>query len=283
MNTANFDLDAYMARVGYHGGRQPTLATLLSVVLAQAQTIAYENVDVLLGKRIDLDIAALQRKMVAGGRGGYCFEQNLLLRAALSAIGFVVTSRMGRVVRGMDPGAPRTAPHIALWVETEEGPFIVDLGFGSLTLTGALEVRDGVPQRTPHGVFRICQTGEDWTIEAELGGIWESLFRILPRVSLEADHEVANWYTSTHPTSLFVNNLIAARPGPEGTRVTLFNGRVNVRRPGAEVERRLIETDVDFHSAFADLFGLSLDATDIAATLDILDRKGNRGIGNPIF
>ena len=120
-------------------------------------------------------------------------------------------------------------------------------------------------------------------IEADLGGAWESLYRVLPRTSLEADHEIANWYTSTHPTSLFVNNLIAARPGMGGRRTTLFNGLVNVRRPNVEVERRLLENETDLQAAFAELFGLSLDARDIAAALDVLGRKGNRGVGHPIF
>jgi N-hydroxyarylamine O-acetyltransferase len=35
-----------------------------------------------------LDTASLQAKMVAQRRGGYCFEQNHLLRAALERLGY---------------------------------------------------------------------------------------------------------------------------------------------------------------------------------------------------
>jgi hypothetical protein len=40
---------------------------------------------VVLGRPPKLDLASLQQKMIEGGRGGYCFEQNMLLRAGLLA------------------------------------------------------------------------------------------------------------------------------------------------------------------------------------------------------
>jgi len=37
----------------------------------------------MLGRTPKLDIASLQRKMISGGRGGYCLEQNMLFREGL--------------------------------------------------------------------------------------------------------------------------------------------------------------------------------------------------------
>ncbi len=77
------DLDAYFRRIGYAHGRAPTLATLHALCAAHVQSIPFENLDVLLGVGIDLDPAAVDRKILHDGRGGYCFEQNTLLVRAL--------------------------------------------------------------------------------------------------------------------------------------------------------------------------------------------------------
>ena len=66
-------------------------------------------------------------------------------------------------------------------------------------------------------------------------------------------------------------------------RTTLFNGRLNVRSPGLPVQRRLLEDEVQYQESLTTTFGLSLSSMDIAAALDMLDRKGTRGVGNPIF
>ena len=69
-----FDVDAWMTRIGYDGSREPTLPVLRAVIAAHTVTIPFENIDVLLGRPPKLDVRSLQRKMIAGGRGGYCFE-----------------------------------------------------------------------------------------------------------------------------------------------------------------------------------------------------------------
>ena len=83
-----FDQDAWLARIGYHGPRAPTLETLRAVIAAHSGTIAYESIDVLLNRPPKLDLVALQRKMISVGSGGYCFEQNMLFSswAAISGL-----------------------------------------------------------------------------------------------------------------------------------------------------------------------------------------------------
>ena len=79
-----FDLDAYFARIGYQGDRAPSLETLAGIHLRHAITIPFENLDPFLRRPVHLDVQSLQEKLVRGGRGGYCFEQNLLLSHALN-------------------------------------------------------------------------------------------------------------------------------------------------------------------------------------------------------
>jgi N-hydroxyarylamine O-acetyltransferase len=85
------DLDRYFARIGFQGGRTPTLETLHAIHLAHATTIPFENVNSLRGEPVLLDLESLQSKLIDQRRGGYCFEQNLLLAAVLEQLGFHVT------------------------------------------------------------------------------------------------------------------------------------------------------------------------------------------------
>src|SRR4051812_17349400 len=91
------DLKEYAARVGYTGEFTPTVETLKALHLAHATHIPFENLDVLLGRPIRLDIDSLWAKLVNGGRGGYCFEHNALFAGVLEAAGFRVRRLAGRV------------------------------------------------------------------------------------------------------------------------------------------------------------------------------------------
>src|SRR4029453_18893395 len=99
---------AYFERIAYAGDRAPSKATLDAVHLAHATHIPFENLDILLGHPIRLDLDNLQAKLVRGGRGGYCFEQNRLFAAALQALGFSVTTLGARVRFGATSIRPRT-------------------------------------------------------------------------------------------------------------------------------------------------------------------------------
>lgn len=67
--TSCFDPDAYLRRIGYDGGRAPTLGTLRDIHRLHAQTIPFENLDPLLRRPMQLDAAWLQDKLVGSARG----------------------------------------------------------------------------------------------------------------------------------------------------------------------------------------------------------------------
>jgi len=47
---------------------------------------------------VRLDAPSLQQKLVRAGRGGYCFEQNLLQSHVLNGLGFKVSGLAARVL-----------------------------------------------------------------------------------------------------------------------------------------------------------------------------------------
>jgi N-hydroxyarylamine O-acetyltransferase len=206
-----------------------------------------------------------------------------LLSAGLSALGFRVTGMIARVIRGMPPDAAGSATHMALRVDLPEGPYLSDAGFGNQTPTAPLAFRPNEEQQTPHELMRLLPVGEEFTLQAKQGDEWVSIYRVSPHPRLPIDYEVANWFTATHPGSPFVSNLIVARPGPNGVRNTLFNGRVNIRRPGDRVERSEPAGEAALREALDKTFGLKLSGSDLNAALAALDRHGNRGVGHPFF
>src|SRR5258705_9177944 len=149
------DLDAYLGRIGYSGTRAPTLETLRALHLRHALAIAFENLDPFLRRPVALDLPSLERKLVQGGRGGYCFEHNLLFKAALDALGFHAAGLAARVVWNLADGATLPRTHMLLRVTIDGEDHIADVGFGGQTPTWPLRLTTGGEQMTPHEPFRL--------------------------------------------------------------------------------------------------------------------------------
>ena len=153
----NFDLAAYLDRVGYRGPVAPTLEVLRALHRLHPAAIAFENLDPFLGRPVELDIESLQRKIVEGGRGGYCFEQNLLFMEALGAIGFPVSGLGARVLWRQPDDAITPRGHMLLRIELDGRIWVADVGFGGLTQTAPLLLEPGLEQQTPHETFRTSR------------------------------------------------------------------------------------------------------------------------------
>jgi N-hydroxyarylamine O-acetyltransferase len=221
--------------------------------------------------------------MIYQRRGGYCFEQNMLFRAGLRSLGYRLTSLQGRVVRGLAIDAPRPAIHMLLKVDLAEGPYLADVGFGNLAPTAPLLLAPGLEQATPHETMRFIEVAGELTLQSRLGQRWEHIYRVIPYPRYDAEYEVANWYTATHPDAPYLNNIIAARPLPDGRRLTMFNQRVTVRNRDGVSERRLLETQEAFGQVLREEFGLELADEEMRAILRIVEERGTRGAPHPFF
>ncbi|HEY3144768.1 MAG TPA: arylamine N-acetyltransferase [Dongiaceae bacterium] len=283
MSAELFDQDGWLKRIGYAGSRAPTLATLQGLIAAHSRAIAYESIDILLDRPPKLDLPSLQEKMIARRRGGYCFEQNMLLRGGLRSLGYKVTSLQARVVRGLEIDAPRPMIHMVLLVDLEEGPFIADVGFGNLAPTGPLRLAPLVEQPTPHETMRFIRMGEEFVLQSRLGDHWEHIYRVVLLPRFDAEYEICNWYTGTHPQSPYLNNLIAALPGADGTRLTLFNWRFTVRHASGAAERRMLESAAEFRSVLENDFGIVLSEDEFALAMVHMEQRATRGPSHPFF
>jgi N-hydroxyarylamine O-acetyltransferase len=216
-----FDLDRYMERVGLEG--RPGIA---AVHLAHVTSIPFENLDPHRGVPVSLATEDLERKLVAERRGGYCFEQNLLLGAALEALGAEVEMLLARVRVGAPAGATRPRTHLLLRVRAEGSTWHADVGFGRGSLFEPIPFGPGPEVEQVGWRFRVVEDGAELVLQTAREEGWEDLYAFSPDPVPLVDVETANWFTSTHPRSPFVTGLIAGIQAEDGTHTVLsdWNG-----------------------------------------------------------
>jgi N-hydroxyarylamine O-acetyltransferase len=262
------DLAAYLGRIGYDGQRAATHAVLAEVVLRHALSIPFENIDAFLGRRVSLDPAVVARKLVLSGRGGWCFEQNLLLGNALRALGFEVTDLAARVVWGRAADADAARTHRLLCVRIHGREWLADAGFGGQTLTGALRMDTEEAQSTPHEPFRLRRMGEERVLESLVRGEWLPLCRFDMQPQLPIDFEAANYQLAHDPASLFTQQLVVSRATREGRQVLRGNELVFHAMDGS-TRREVLPDSPALLTALQAVFGITLhDAPQLAAKFE---------------
>jgi N-hydroxyarylamine O-acetyltransferase len=254
------DLEAYFHRIGYTGPSEATLEVLHDIAGSHAASIPFENIDVLLGRGITLDLEAIEQKLVYQHRGGYCFEQNQLLGGVLTQLGFSVAGISARV-RWMLPREvtpPRT--HLFLRVDLPEGPWIADVGVGGCSATRALHLVADKEQETPHDTRRFIRLGDLWLHQIRFTpeGEWLDVCEFTGEPMPDIDRIVANWWTSTHPDSKFRKNLIVSRAQRDGCRWSLHNRELTLYKPHHAPERHSIESHAQLRETLASRFDLHL-------------------------
>ncbi|MFJ8007733.1 arylamine N-acetyltransferase family protein [Streptomyces fagopyri] len=250
-DSERFDLDAYLERVGWEGGRRADLATLRGVHLAHALSLPFENLEPLAGTAPSLAPGDLMAKLVRGRRGGYCYEHNTLLRLALEGLGLTVTGLAGRVVLGAESVESRPRTHMMLRVTVPGDPrsYLADVGFGA---KGALlapvalvtgEEFEGAGRR--HRFVHLPHGGplELWALQAydREAGDWVSQYAFTLEPFAAPDFEVFNWHVGTNPRSPFTRRLYLQRTTPE--RHLALDGAllVDTRADGTVSEHRLTD------------------------------------------
>lgn len=252
-----FDLDAYLNRIGYNGPRSPTLDTLRALQERHTAAIAFENLDVLMDWPVSTDITAIQDKIVRGGRGGWCFEQNRLFSDALRALGFRVTELAARVLWSAGEDAITRRTHMLMHVDLQGEIFIADVGFGGQVLTGPLRLQPDIEQSTPHEPFRIVRADADFKVQARVGAAWKSLYRFDLQPQFAVDYEMLSYFLATHPSSHFRSTLLVARPLP-GLRHGLLNNRLTTHRLNGPTEKQVLTSVAEIREALTGVFGLTL-------------------------
>lgn len=219
-------LNAYLARIGLDVPPPVTPEGLGTLLSAHRRSIAFENLDIPLGRGIRIDGDSVFDKLVTRRRGGYCFEQNRLLTDMMRAIGFDLRPLLARVRLG-PPDIVPVRSHVTLLVGLDGRPWIAEGGFGGSDLP-ALPLEDGAADVSPdgarHRLRKIGQAGTldgEWLLEragphATTDGRAQPHEDWQPQYSFDLAHvapddlEQCNHWTSTRPGARFTTLHIAS-------------------------------------------------------------------------
>lgn len=253
-------LENYLKRIAYEGPLRPNLETLTALHRAHLIAIPYEDLDVLLGRPVTIDVPAIYEKIVERRRGGWCYEMNGLFSWALVQIGFDVTRSAAGVMRAT-MGDANVGNHLVLKVEFEEGIWLADVGFGDGPIA---------PIRVTAGPF--TSRGFPFALSEEDGGWWRLHnhpaggatsfdFNLAPADEALLASKCA-WLQSA-PQSIFVQNAVVERHTEEG--LWILRGRVlrHLMPPGEKLDR-LVADAAEYVDILRQCFGLDLPE---AATL----------------
>ncbi len=206
-------LETYLGRIGLGDAGDPGLARLHR---AHATSIAFENFDSYAGNPVSLGPADLERKLVANGRGGYCFEHNLLLAAALESLGGRTAEPMLARVRMGPEDAPRPLNHLLLRVTEQDGVrWLADVGFGGGGLLDPLPFAAGAEADQSGWRYRLVEDGPELVLQTFADDAWSDMYGFVPEPVPHVDIVVNNWFTATHPDSPFVTGIMTGWRTPE--------------------------------------------------------------------
>jgi N-hydroxyarylamine O-acetyltransferase len=249
------NLNTYLERINYTGSLEVTQQTLHALHRQHLLTIPYENLDIHLGRRLELDQKYIFEKIVTQKRGGWCYEMNTLFAWALREIGFDVTLLSGAVNRKRE-GDKAEGNHLVLLVMLGQ-PYLADVGFGDLP--EVLPLEEGSYQKDFMTV-RLTKDGEWWRLHNhEYGGAKSFDFTLRPYQL--SDFAAQCHRQQTSPDSGFVKTTVCQIFTREGFATLRGAVLQTVTRHG--VAKRVLDFEKDYKKVLCETFGLELPTHDL--------------------
>lgn len=205
------NLDAYLSRLGLAPPLAPTLETLRRLHIAHLAAFPFHNLTIQRRGTVTVDVDSIAARFLTAGGGGYCFEQNTLFGTALRELGFRVTTLLGRV----GPPESRLLNHMLLRVDVDGEPWLADVGFGGEGPLEPLPLRDGARVTQDGVAFSLRRDEHHWILTLHCGETSEDLYEFSGAPHTPGDIDMANYFTSTHPRSIFRRTLTIQRTTPE--------------------------------------------------------------------
>jgi len=231
-------LQDYLTRIGVSDPVRADLDTLRRVHLAHREAFLFENVTIQTGGSIRLGLDDLQRKFLDEGAGGYCFEHNTLLAAALRDLGFAPVTLLGRVRRRPPERWCRT--HMVLRIPIADSgsripDYLADVGFGGLGLLERVALRERAASRQGGLEYALRRENGMWVLSMTGASGMQDLYAFTDDPQTQWDVEVANHFTSTHPDSVFRRALTIQRTRRDERQI-LRSDTLTIIRDGQSVD-----------------------------------------------
>lgn len=213
------DVEDYLERIGYAGGREPNAANLSALMKAHRFTVPYETLELWRRHPTTLATEELYGRIVKRHRGGYCFELNGLFAWLLRELGYNVREYFGRWLMGEEMAVPKRR-HRVVCVALPTGPNkLVDVGIGMPFVFTPLDFIFNVPQPADGKIYRVVKDPVLTCIVQvkKQDGSWANLFSFDTAPQLPIDFAYAHWWCATHPESQFLMRMWVFQPLPDGS------------------------------------------------------------------
>ena len=266
-NTA--ELAAYLRRIGLLAPPPPTPDGLAAMQRAHREAIGFENIDILLGRGVRIDMASIRAKLIDGQRGGYCFEHNTLFGAMLAAVGLPSRPLLARVWLRAEHGEAPPRTHTLRLVDIAGEAWLGDAGFGT-AFVPPLPLVDGAETVSPDGmrhrlrvVSHMGAIGGAWMLERQAAGQWQAQYGFDTAEVAPIDLEQANHWTSSRPATRFTQGAIVSIVLPDGF-ASLAGRRLTIEQGGRHDVIEIADA-ADWRARLADMFHITLSADEVAA------------------
>jgi arylamine N-acetyltransferase len=261
-------IEGYLQRLGLPDPGAPSVAALHALHAAHVERVAYEALEIQLGRPTSIDPQESAERIVARQRGGYCFHLNGAFSLLLEALGYDVVRHRAGVQNPVDRAAPGAAiaNHLALTVHglpsaaSPSGSWLVDVGLGdALHLPLPLHPGRYVQGPFTYGLRPSEVEPGGWRFDHDARGSFTGMdLRATPAAI--AEFGARHVHLSTSPASGFVRICSVQRRDAGG--VDMLTGCVLARLGDGDPGPRALETPGEWFGALADVFGLPLTDVD---------------------
>jgi len=246
----------YLERIGYNGPLDGSARTLSALQEAHVHTVPYENLDILMGRRLSLEIPDLYQKIVVHRRGGYCFELNGLFGWLLRKLSYPVTDYFARFLR--DETTIPMRRHRVLRVEAEGQTYICDVGVGGPSPARPLLLVESLVQRQGDEAYRFQKDPLlGWVVQEFRHGEWSPYYSFTEDPQLPVDFVATSYYCETSPDSIFRKEAMISIRTAEGRNTVAGKEFRIFSRDG--VRTFVPETEEAYREALRTYFGIVLD------------------------
>ena len=240
---SKMDIRPYLNRINFTDSPQVNKRVLYDLQKKHLLNIPFENLDIHYGRKINLSIAHIYKKIIIDKRGGFCYELNGLFHQLLKEIGFNAKLISARVHVKNEEYSPEY-DHMAIIVNLENQDYLVDVGFGKFTLE-PLELITNQKIIDSLGQFQFDTYEKDYYRVNEL----KSSDLIPQYIFTKNERKLSEFakrceFHQTSDESHFSKKKLISIATNEG-RITLNNSQLKITKAGIEEEVKFDESEFE--------------------------------------
>lgn len=248
---------AYLNRIGFKGTLDGSFKTLSDLQECHLHKVPYENFDILRNIPLSLETSDLFDKIIVRGRGGYCFELNVLFGWLLRQLDYPVTDLFARFWRDETNTPPKRRHHVLI-VEVEGDAYLCDVGVGGIVPRRPIQVIEKLEHHQGDECYRLEKAPiYGWVLSEYKNGHWSWIYSFTEDPQLAKDYIMASYWCENAPDSIFRKQPMVAIRTPEG-RNTMAGNEFRIFK-GSNVEVITPTSKEAYDKALQRFFGIVLD------------------------